>query len=439
MGNPEVPRDDEARAFPPPPPPAQRPTPTDGGADDDVPGVSVTPAEEADAGVAPAAMPDDLEVSADLAMARVDDLDIPPADIAVPDFTIPDPPEIPPLDPTAAVLLEDEKAAVSTEVPPPATRSELRARTTAGESAAGQAPFEGGNAVPESASDPAPTAASETPASDPSRPHESAGASAPAPGRPAASPVSGTPGVPPAPGSPTAPPIFAAEQPPAAFAPAAPFGQATDASASDLSNPRGGDTYRGWPIVVFIALAALLIAAVIGILVLVNNPPSIAASGGSGTGIPEPVTVDEVSESGCSDLCAEISTAVKSTITGRGGVVWTTDEDWQDAAAPVASASGATSASFTSTAGELRLSVIAFADDDVVAAAGEELGAQRSEPLTSESSVYDDGTGTSRIYADGAQQAIIWHVPSADAAPRLMLIEGPDDEAVFDFYLALPF
>ncbi|HWV48883.1 MAG TPA: hypothetical protein VN035_05445, partial [Microbacterium sp.] len=133
MGNPEVPRDDEARAFPPPPPPAQRVAPMESVVDGDIPGVSVSPLEEADAAETPASMPDDLAVSADLAMARVDDLDIPPAEIAVPDFAIPEPPEIPPLDPTAAELLEDDSAGVLSEAPPPATRSELRARTTDGE------------------------------------------------------------------------------------------------------------------------------------------------------------------------------------------------------------------------------------------------------------------------------------------------------------------
>ena len=378
MGNPEVPRDDEARAFPPSPPPAPRVAPAEPVIDGDLPGASVSPVEEADAAETPDAMPEDLAVSADLAMARVDDLDIPPADVAVPDFSIPEPPEIPPLDTTAVVLLEDDSAGVSSEVPPPVTRSELRARTTAGESTAAQAPVVSGNTVP--------------------------------------------------------------EPPPAASAPAAPFGQGADAPASGSSNPSGGDTYRGWPIVIFLGLAALLIAAVIGILVLVNNPPTIAASDDSGTEVAEPVAVDEVSEPACSDLCAEIAAATKSNITGpNDGVVWTMAEEWQDAAAPVLSASGATSAGFTSAAGELQLSVMAFADDDAVVAAAEELGAQRTEPLTSESSVYDDGTGTSSVYADGTRQAIIWHVPSADAAPRLMLIEGPDDDAVFDFYLALPF
>ncbi|WP_460795994.1 hypothetical protein [Microbacterium sp. GXF0217] len=293
-GNPDGPRDDEPRIIPPPPPPAPSPQettvePVVGG---DVAGASVMPAEELDAAAADDAMPDDLAVSADLAMSRVDDLDIPPAEIAVPDFAIPEPPEIPPLDATAAVLLEDEKAAVSTEVPPPATRSELRART-AGQSGAPPSGAQRDSAAP---------------------------------------PLLATPG---------APSPVAAEQPAAAFAPAAPFDQVPDAPASDPSNPSGGDTYRGWPIVVFLGLAVLLVAAVIGILVLVNNPPSSAASDVSSTDVSDPVAVDAASETGCADLCVEVSATLRNRIVGPdGSAIWTMGEDWQDAAAPVSSAGG---------------------------------------------------------------------------------------------------
>ncbi|MFB7249657.1 hypothetical protein [Microbacterium sp. NPDC056234] len=239
MGNPEVPRDDEAREFPPPPPPA--PEPSEPVLDGEVPGASVSAAVEARE---PDAI-DDLAVSADLAMSRVEDLDIPPAEAALPEFTIPEPPEIPPLDATAVVLLEDETASTSAfgdspveadsadQVPPPATRSELRARTS------------GGAAEP--------------------------------PGMPGARPAADSTPLPADPSS-AAPP---ARSVPFGAPTAAPFDAAAGAPASDPSNPRGGDTYRSWPIVIFALLGALLIAAVIGIVVLVNNPPTFSAPQGA--------------------------------------------------------------------------------------------------------------------------------------------------------------
>ena len=387
MGNPEVPRDDEAREFPPPPPPAPAATPSEPVLDAEVPGASVEAADEAGE---PGPIADDLAVSADLAMSRVEDLDIPPADIAVPDFTVPEPPEIPPLDETAAVLLADETASTSEigetaggdpadRTPLPATRSELRARTSGG--------------------DPMP----------------------PEPQR--AADATSTSAVPPT--------------------PATSVDARPDAPASDYSNPRGGDTYRGWPIVIFALLAVLLLAAVIGVVVLANNPPTFSAPQSSGTGASESAPAGEPApavEQGCSELCAQVAAMVDGEVAGpTGDVAWALDGAWQDAASPAASAVSATSARFTSEIGDLRFAIMAFEDDAAVAAAGETLKSERSEPLSSESSVYDDGTGTSYVFADGTQQAILWHVPSDDDTPWLMLVEGPDDPAVFDFYLGLPF
>ena len=402
MGNPEVPRDDEAREFPPPPPPAPAATPSEPVLDAEVPGASVEAADEAGE---PGPIDDDLAMSADLAMSRVEDLDIPPADIAVPDFTVPEPPEIPPLDETAAVLLADEKASTSgigeppgedpaARTPLPATRSELRARTSGG--------------------DPMP--------SEPQRAADAASTS-------------------------SVPPVFASGRTssavPAPPTPATPVDSRPDAPASDYSNPRGGDTYRGWPIVIFALLAVLLLAAVIGVVVLANNPPTFSAPQSSGTGVSESAPAGEPApavEQGCSELCAQVAAMVDGEVAGpTGDVAWSLDGAWQDAASPAASAVSATSAHFTSEIGDLRFAIMAFEDDAAVAAAGETLKSERSEPLTSESSVYEDGSGTSYVFADGTQQAILWHVPSDDDTPWLMLVEGPDDPAVFDFYLGLPF
>ncbi|UYO97254.1 hypothetical protein OED01_00560 [Microbacterium sp. M28] len=263
-GDPDDPRDDDAGAFPPPPPSVGDATPAEPVIDAEIPGASVAAAEEVPS------VTSDAQAFDELAAARVADLDIPPAEVAVPEFTVPEPPEIPPLDATAVGLLEDETAASSELDDSQLTSTAERAASTR------QPVLDGSDGTSDSAapaelSEPVPATRSELRArasaagSDSVRPDGPSGS---------ASPTAGESSVPP---EASVAPVSASSPAAAPLAYAPPSAGGGEPPASDLSQSQG-DTYRGWPFVIFALLLALLIAAVIGVIVLANNPPSFAAA-----------------------------------------------------------------------------------------------------------------------------------------------------------------
>jgi hypothetical protein len=257
--------------------------------------------------------------------------------------------------------------------------------------------------------------------------------------------------------------------------PAAP--PAPDANTADADTARTDDagpvnpylepgtaapnSYRGWTIGIFTGLAVLLIGAILALVYLLNNVPlqlpssdekpasastsspsaaaDAAESDAAESDAAEPATVSEASGT-CDVLCADVAAIVGDSVTGADGVAtWRLSAPWRtdDDAAAAGSATEATLAEYSSSAGTLTFTVWDFSDDATAEEAFTEISDQYGEPDET-GSVYEDGSGTRHEYdADGSRR-ILWSVTGEGAHPWVMLVEGPQDDSVFQFYLSLP-
>lgn len=148
----------------------------------------------------------------------------------------------------------------------------------------------------------------------------------------------------------------------------------------------------------------------------------------------QPLTADE-----CSEFCADLANRAGETVTGLdGGSVWALAKSWATAELATLPAEEAVGAAYESDAGRLDLLVWRFSDDESARDAFDRLAEDLGDPSDT-GSVLNDGRGIQNTYFADGRRTILWTVLGDDAQPWVMEITGPDDEAVQQFYYALPF
>lgn len=257
--------------------------------------------------------------------------------------------------------------------------------------------------------------------------------------------------VPPAPLSPSVPP-----PPPAPRAEATPPAQAasgyTDANPYLEPGTAAPNSYRGWTVGIFTGLAVLLIGAIVALVYLFNNAPwEFAAAGESSvvetsttdpsdpapveTTATEPVTP---ASGQCGELCLEVGSTVGDSVTGMDGdVTWQLAEAWETAGYLLLPAKETVAAEYESSIGTLSFTVWGFEDDAAADDAFAELAGERGEPEATEE-VYEGGVGVRNDYRGDGSFSVLWSVTGDESRPWVLFVEGPDDDAVLQFYYSLP-
>jgi hypothetical protein len=217
--------------------------------------------------------------------------------------------------------------------------------------------------------------------------------------------------------------------------------------------------YRGWTVAIFSFLVLLLAGAIALVIYLATsttlNFPSFddasSDDGASTVSTSSPVAdaddlvdpddlpgVGVVAGQPCSDFCGQVATAVGARVVGQDGDVdWRIAEPWISEEIAQQGVRERTVGTYSSSVGTLEFTVWSF-DDDATALTGfEAQNLDRGEPTESDT-VYADGRGQQNTYVDAAGMTIIWVVADEDGHPWVLQVVGPDDEAVHQFYLALP-
>lgn len=218
-------------------------------------------------------------------------------------------------------------------------------------------------------------------------------------------------------------------------------------------------SYRGWTVAIFSLLVLLLAGAIALVIYLATSTtldwstfddasapqtsePSTSETTGSaeasGTAVDVADSRDLTAEP-CTDFCAEIAGQVGASVIGAdGAAVWGLATPWTAADSGSLSADEAAGAAYDSDSGRLDFTVWRFADDADAQRGFETLADELGEP-TSSDAVYDSGRGTQNTYRDGGSMTILWIVADDEGQPWVMQLQGPDDDSVRQFYLALPF
>ncbi len=150
--------------------------------------------------------------------------------------------------------------------------------------------------------------------------------------------------------------------------------------------------------------------------------------------------VDPVALTGdpCSDFCVDVAGRIgEGIVAADSGSLWELSRPWAAAESAEVPAEEATSATYRSDVGALTFTVWRFGEDAAAQAAFDDLSSGYGEPVDS-GTVYEDGRGAQRTFADGSVQTIVWVVLDGGTLPWVMQVQGPDDRSVQQFYLALP-
>lgn len=228
--------------------------------------------------------------------------------------------------------------------------------------------------------------------------------------------------------------------------------------------------YRGLTIAIFAFLFVLLGAAIaVGIYLASSVPLNLPSFGSSSSAqdesgssaasdAPSAATGGESASEGdsnsategqgdgegavagqpCSDFCAEVARTVGRSVVGTDGTRWDIAEPWVSSDVAGLSAAESAVGSYDAMPGSVSFSVWRF-DDSAAAETGFGVLARTLGEPTSSDSVYGGGRGTQNTYTDGDAMTIIWIVADDDGQPWVMQVQGPNDEAVSQLYLALPF
>ncbi|WP_407359056.1 hypothetical protein LTA6_001443 [Microbacterium sp. LTA6] len=261
--------------------------------------------------------------------------------------------------------------------------------------------------------------------------------------------------VPPAPAAPPAPPAPApvtheaiADSPTEAVS-----SGYTDANPYLVPGTAAPNSYRGWTIGIFTGLVVLLIGAVIALVYLFNNAPwEFAAQEPSAiesstaepsaarpveTTAAEPVPVAQPVSEQCGELCVEVSSVVGESVTGAdGAVTWQLSDAWETADVAVVPASETAGAKYESSVGTISFTVWGFDNDAGADAAYATLAGERGEADVTDE-VFE-GKGIRNDYLGAGSLSILWSVTGDESQPWVLFVEGPDDEAVRQFYYSLP-
>jgi hypothetical protein len=230
------------------------------------------------------------------------------------------------------------------------------------------------------------------------------------------------------------------------------------AFAAPPEMPASG-SYRAWTVAIFSFLVLLLAGAIALVIYLATNTTldwstfddasatetsepatseTTESSDASGTAVDVTDNRDLTAEP-CTDFCGEAAGQASASVIGAdGAAVWSLATPWTAADSGSLSAEEATGAAYDSDSGRLDFTVWRFADDANAQRGFETLADELGEP-TSSDAVYDSGRGTQNTYRDGGAMTITWIVADDDGQPWVMQLQGPDDDAVRQFYLALPF
>ncbi|MBO0980245.1 hypothetical protein [Microbacterium sp. SD291] len=141
----------------------------------------------------------------------------------------------------------------------------------------------------------------------------------------------------------------------------------------------------------------------------------------------------------CSEFCADIAARVGTSVIGAdGGSAWQLTQEWSDVEVATLPADAVVAAVYEADAGLLEFTVWRFSGDAAAQEAYEQLSSDTGEPSGS-GAVYENGSGSQSTFDGDSSRTVIWTVLSDDAQPWVMRVQGPDDDAVQQFYLALPF
>ncbi|MDA4893081.1 hypothetical protein PFZ55_40090 [Streptomyces sp. MS2A] len=285
------------------------------------------------------------------------------------------------------------------------------------------------------------------------------------------------PGVPAAPSSPSVPASGApAPSSDAAGTPGgSPFGGLPAAPpATDL---RRGDaavedrSYRGWTVAILGFLGLLLVGAIVLIVFLLGQSsrsaapapaptasssasssaaPSVAPSRSPSTtrspaasASPRPTETDTAVTPRPAARCDEVCTALADEagtriVSADGAVTWRLADGWETADTNSANAAEVAHAVYTSSVGEVEMTVWSFTGGSAASDRAFERFAQERGTPTSQDTVYDDGRGMRYDYDSATTSAVLWTVGDDPSRSWVMLVEGPAGDEVFQFYLALP-
>ncbi|MEI3844604.1 MULTISPECIES: hypothetical protein [unclassified Microbacterium] len=402
-----------------------------------------------------AASPAAEELNPEELLSSGDAIDIPPApEIPEPDAAILDLIESPPDPPVDEALL----ASVADDRPSgPATDAGTHlipaSSASSGRAPGGTAPVDSGPTgagVPSPSSAPTAPPTTDAAATPPGAPAGPSSPSVTASGALASSDVSGAPGVSPFGGLPAAPPATDLRR--------------DDAAMEDRS-------YRGWTVAILGFLGLLLVGAIVLIVFLLGQSsrsaapapaptasssasssaaPSVAPSRSPSTtrspaasASPRPTETDTAVTPRPAARCDEVCTALADEagtriVSADGAVTWRLAEGWETADTNSANAAEVAHAVYTSSVGEVEMTVWSFTGGSAASDRAFERFAQERGTPTSQDTVYDDGRGMRYDYDSATTSAVLWTVGDDPSRSWVMLVEGPAGDEVFQFYLALP-